>query len=371
MYSLLLSGSAPAVHPTAVSPAVGASQVTDSSTTPFLLTVEEGEQHAPNERDSATLQPLPSEGEQPLMDSLQAQFDYRKNLNTDRAEQLIPPDEGDIQAAPRWAVGRREPDNQALIGLQQPATERETPPQHHDKPAENQALYPDSLVAMLPFITPLEQPLAISPTPLHTDAGSPQVGGTMVGSSGSLAADTPATEPLALIVQPPVLPIPPLDVAGDMAVQKGQAQPQPTLTLPLSLSLGHDQTSYAQPLVTALTGHLNWQINQHFHSAELQLHPVELGAITIAIHVNNGAMQLHLSADTPTTQQLLQQTANELKESLTLSHGSQVEVDVSSQGHQQRRQSPQPENDNSVTANTLTFADPSGSTTDHSILVTL
>ena len=152
------------------------------------------------------------------------------------------------------------------------------------------------------------------------------------------------------------------------------ANPQPTaadqsvLTLPLTLT--RDQTGYAQPLVSALGEHLSWQITQQHQRVELQLHPAELGAMTITLHMNANTLQLHIHAEVPATQQLVQQTANELKESLTLSQGGQVAVDVSSQGHQQRRQAPQPQHPK-VSANHLSLTDTQASATDHSILITL
>jgi len=144
---------------------------------------------------------------------------------------------------------------------------------------------------------------------------------------------------------------------------------QDALTLPLTLN--RDQTGYAQPLVTALSGHITWQISQQQQSVELQLHPAELGAMTITLHMNASALQLHIHAEVPETQQLLQQTVNDLKESLTLSQGGQVAVDVSSQGHQQRRQAPQPQHSEVISANHLSVTDTQASATDHSILITL
>lgn len=151
---------------------------------------------------------------------------------------------------------------------------------------------------------------------------------------------------------------------------QAQATASPVTQL-FSLTVGHE--SQQQRLTSALGEHLQWQATQQIQSAEVRLHPAELGSIAITLHLESGKTVVHLSADMPDTLQLLQQTASDLKEKLVVTQGGQVQVDVSAQGDQQRRQAQreQQEKREVSMARKYQFSSAAVTSTDQSILMTL
>jgi len=324
----------------------------------FLLSPEEGESSTTSEVAAPIVDGLTAENAQPLMESLQAQLSYRQAIrqgqNSDRSVaeanplSLVDMPRADLVLSASKYRARSEPvtDDSAVTA---------------DAPHQSEQETGIAISSLFFFPPPIErsstgQSDQTSRPLLGTDSAAPPL---VVERT---LADVPPAEALNVVLPAAetVLTTPSASLkVGDPSM----------LTLPLTLN--RDQTGYAQPLVTALSGHIAWQITQHQQSVELQLHPAELGAMTITLHMNAGSLQLHIHAEVPETQQLVQQTANELKESLTLSQGGQVAVDVSSQGHQHRRQAPQPQNPKVISANHLSLTDTQASATDHSILITL
>ncbi len=163
-------------------------------------------------------------------------------------------------------------------------------------------------------------------------------------------------------------PVPPATVAAE---KQTQATASPVTQL-FSLSVGHEEPRQQQ-LTHALGEHLQWQVSQQIQSAEVRLHPAELGSIAITLHLESGKTAVHLSAEMPETQQLLQQTASDLKDKLVVTQGGQVQVDVSAQGDQQRRQAQreQQEKRGISVARKYSLASAAVAPTDPSILMTL
>lgn len=147
--------------------------------------------------------------------------------------------------------------------------------------------------------------------------------------------------------------------------------PLPTATFTQTLALAAGSTLQQQQLQTALGEHLQWQVNQQIQQANIQLHPAELGSITITLHLEPGKTVVHLAADVPATQQLLQQTTQDLKEKLVLNHNGAVQVDVSSQGDQQRRQAFRQQDDKQTISTATELNSDTSTVTDRSILMTL
>ncbi|MBT0718842.1 hypothetical protein HGT71_11330 [Rosenbergiella epipactidis] len=342
----LISPSAPVV-----SISEGSAQA-ESSAGSFLLSTAVADSLPRDTAGPVTENGLSAEKAQPLLDSLQAQFAYREanspRQSTDRLAsdtEMQPLASLPVLDLPLNTVKRRvsdEPvtrDNSTTTEAaltSEPLDEIAVPTLYFfPQPAEHSVTGQSEHTSQpLPSADGMPSALVVEHTPAEVSTAVPS-------SATAYTAHTPS-----------------LKTAG-----------QDALTLPLTLS--RDQTGYAQPLVTALSGHITWQLSQQQQSVELQLHPAELGAMTITLHMNASALQLHIHAEVPETQQLLQQTANDLKESLTLSQGGQVAVDVSSQGHQQRRQTPQPQHFEVISANHLSVTDTQASATDHSILITL
>ncbi|WP_241607468.1 flagellar hook-length control protein FliK [Rosenbergiella epipactidis] len=342
----LISPSAPVV-----SISEGSAQA-ESSAGSFLLSTAVADSLPRDTAGPVTENGLSAEKAQPLLDSLQAQFAYREangpRQSTDRLAletETQPLANLPVLDLPLNTVKRRVSDEPVTRGnsttteaalTSEPLDEIAVPTLYFfPQPAEHLVTGQSEHTSQpLPSADGMPSPLVVEHTPAEVSTAVPS-------SATAYTAHTPS-----------------LKTAG-----------QDALTLPLTLS--RDQTGYAQPLVTALSGHITWQLSQQQQSVELQLHPAELGAMTITLHMNASALQLHIHAEVPETQQLLQQTANDLKESLTLSQGGQVAVDVSSQGHQQRRQTPQPQHFEVISANHLSVTDTQASATDHSILITL
>lgn len=323
----------------------------DSSTASFLLAPVVADSLSFSEAAPVTESALSTEEAQPLLDNLQAQFSYREANGQRQSEVGLathtdsqPFAENSVLGLPLNTVKRRVNDER-VEGDSSTTTE---------VPLASEQVDQTVVLNFFFFPPPVERPETG-----QSDLNSPPLLSAEGMTSPMLVEQTPtdtltASSSGTLFTTHSLLP----KNAG-----------QDVLTLPLTLS--RDQTGYAQPLVTALSDHITWQISQHQQSVELQLHPAELGAMTITLHMNAGGLQLHIHAELPETQQLVQQTANELKENLTLNQGGQVEVDVSSQGHQQRRQTPQPQSSKVIAANNSSVTDTQASATDHSILITL
>ena len=224
--------------------------------------------------------------------------------------------------------------------------------------------------------------------PHHTDpAVTASVASPLAALMPSTVSDTPEPAPVkdaeAAIASPtdssllPVFhrldehaagPEPAVPVAAE---KPAQATASPATQL-FSLSVGHEDPRQQQ-LTRALGEHLQWQVSQQIQSAEVRLHPAELGSIAITLHLEPGKTAVHLSAEIPETQQLLQQTASDLKEKLVVTQGGQVQVDVSAQGDQQRRQArrEQQEKRGISVAGNYSFSAAAEAPTDQSILMTL
>ncbi len=363
MTTLPLSLSIPSVTRVTLSGQFGSTSATDEpAATPFQL---ENSDAAP----TTSSQPSPPEPSrltaadaQPLIDSFQAQFAYQGDSKPLPINHVLPQSVGEGQAVPLFVL----PGTMMPIQTRVTATGQQEPvAQGASKSVEKRQREDtdgQALVNLLTFIPPLDPPLVS----LYDSASGARGQAETNQTTSVITLDPPTMIDPGLQEQPSMLVTTPSLASVDATLKASQP-----LAPTLSLSLEHDQRGYAQPLVSALNGHVTWQLTQQLQSAELHLHPAELGALTVNIHINNGSLQLHISADTPETQQLLHQTANDLKESLTLSQGGQVEVDVSSQGHQQRRQAAQPDNPELPLVNHFAFSDTEASATDHSILITL
>ena len=363
MTTLPLSLSIPSMTRATPSAQFGSTSATDeSASTPFQLGSSDAVPTTPTQPLPAEPTPLTAADAQPLLDSFQAQFAYQGESKPLPVNQVSPQPVGDGQGVPLLVLPGTMMPIQAratATGQQEPVAQGAS--QSVDK-RQREGNDGQALLNLLAFIPPLDQPRVS----LYDSASGAKGQADTSQTTSVITLDPPVMVDLGRQEQPSMLvTTPPL--ASVDATQKASQPLAPTL----SLSLEHDQHGYAQPLVSALNGHVTWQLTQQLQSAELHLHPAELGTLTVNIHINNGSLQLHISADTPETQQLLHQTANDLKESLTLSQGGQVEVDVSSQGHQQRRQAAQPENPELPLVNHFAFSDTEAPSTDHSILITL
>ncbi|WP_024911185.1 flagellar hook-length control protein FliK [Chania multitudinisentens] len=111
-----------------------------------------------------------------------------------------------------------------------------------------------------------------------------------------------------------------------------------------SLKLNVNDANWAQQLQNALGERLQMQVREQTQHATIRLDPPEMGKLNISLHIENGRMQVQLNASHADVYRALQQTSNELRQSLMEQNFVQVNVQVSSQSRQQQgKDAPYPE----------------------------
>ena len=169
--------------------------------------------------------------------------------------------------------------------------------------------------------------------------------------SGALQPMTAAPAPLAVAVPEPVAePAKPLaaEVVKTLAeVLPAAAQPaatgqtfstvmdKQTVHLP-PVKLDADEAKWAQQLHSALNDRLQIQVKNQVQHATIRLDPPEMGKVDISLHIENGRMQVQISASNSETVRALQQISHELRQTLTEQNVVQVNVQVSTQSGQQQ-----------------------------------
>ena len=117
------------------------------------------------------------------------------------------------------------------------------------------------------------------------------------------------------------------------------------------------------------------QVRNQVQHATIRLDPPEMGKVDISLQIENGRMQVHISASNGETYRSLQQISNELRQSLTEQNFVQVNVQVSSQSgqHQQRQQQSGSAQEANPMAGAVIDADDGFTTADHddSVLLTV
>ncbi|MBT9427256.1 MULTISPECIES: flagellar hook-length control protein FliK [Enterobacter] len=174
---------------------------------------------------------------------------------------------------------------------------------------------------------PAISPLKVMPQPLTLHATS---------AAALEAVTPPALEP----VKPMVTLLP---TAGQPATVQtfSTMMDKQTVNLP-PVRLDADEAKWAQQLHSALNDRLQLQVRNQVQHATIRLDPPEMGKVDISLQIENGRMQVHITASNGETYRALQQISNELRQSLTEQNFVQVNVQVSSQsGQQQGQRAPQ------------------------------
>ncbi|MFN1130986.1 flagellar hook-length control protein FliK [Lelliottia nimipressuralis] len=182
------------------------------------------------------------------------------------------------------------------------------------------------------------------------------------------------TKPLAAEVVKTLADVLP---AAGQPVASGQtfstAMEKQTVHLP-PVKLDADETKWAQQLHSALNDRLQIQVKNQVQHATIRLDPPEMGKVDISLQIENGRMQVHISASNSETVRALQQISNELRQSLTEQNVVQVNVQVSTQsGQQQGRGQQLPSQADRPEAGAEIAAEDAHSTdgTDDSVLLTV
>jgi len=97
-----------------------------------------------------------------------------------------------------------------------------------------------------------------------------------------------------------------------------------------------EDSRWSQQLQSALGDRLQIQVKNHIQHATIRLDPPDMGKIDIALQVDNGRVQVQINASHAEVYRALQQTSNDLRQSLTEQNFVQVNVQVSSQSGQQQ-----------------------------------
>lgn len=113
-----------------------------------------------------------------------------------------------------------------------------------------------------------------------------------------------------------------------------------TPSLPATtLKMDSEPSRWSEQLQSALGERLQVQVKQQIQHATIRLDPPDMGKIDIAMQIDSGRVQVQINASHAEVYRALQQTSNELRQSLTEQNFVQVNVQVSSQsgGQQQGR----------------------------------
>lgn len=97
-----------------------------------------------------------------------------------------------------------------------------------------------------------------------------------------------------------------------------------------------EDNRWSQQLQSALGDRLQIQVKNQIQHATIRLDPPDMGKIDISLQVDNGRVQVQINASHAEVYRALQQTSNDLRQSLTEQNFIQVNVQVSSQSGQQQ-----------------------------------
>lgn len=183
---------------------------------------------------------------------------------------------------------------------------------------------------------PTQQPL----TPLTQPA--PQSAGVDAVPAATVAhvVSQPATADLTQVM--PVATSTPASASPSPAPSVGAAVTS-TPSLPATtLKMDPEPSRWSEQLQSALGERLQVQVKQQIQHATIRLDPPDMGKIDIAMQIDSGRVQVQINASHAEVYRALQQTSNELRQSLTEQNFVQVNVQVSSQsgGQQQGRGHP-------------------------------
>lgn len=109
---------------------------------------------------------------------------------------------------------------------------------------------------------------------------------------------------------------------------------------PVKLNIA--EPHWAQQLNLALGERLQLQMKDQIQHATIRLDPPEMGKIDISMHAENGRLQVTISASQSEVYRALQQTSNDLRQSLTGQNFMQVNVQIAPDAGQRERDEHRP-----------------------------
>lgn len=192
------------------------------------------------------------------------------------------------------------------------------------------------------------------------------------------AAETPvSTQPVSPALTAALTPVTPVAVPtldGHHSVSSTTTATAAPVTT--TLKMDPEPSRWSEQLQSALGDRLQVQVKQQIQHATIRLDPPDMGKIDISMQVDNGRVQVQINASNAEVYRTLQQTSNDLRQSLTEQNFVQVNVQVSSQsgGQQQGRGQPFTEQHNAIQAGAELAAEASATQDfrrDNSVLLTV
>lgn len=192
------------------------------------------------------------------------------------------------------------------------------------------------------------------------------------------AETLPAAQPISPTLMAALTPVAPMTT---QPLESGQSLTPATVTpgaapVTSTLKMDPEPSRWSEQLQSALGERLQVQVKQQIQHATIRLDPPDMGKIDISMQVDNGRVQVQINASHAEVYRALQQTSNDLRQSLTEQNFVQVNVQVSSQsgGQQQGRGQQFTEQRNAIQAGAELAANASAtedSRRDDSVLLTV
>lgn len=227
------------------------------------------------------------------------------------------------------------------------------------------------LAAAQPQLLGMAQPQ--QPQGLRTSAPGPAAAPVAMEPASGTQPGAQPVPPTLMAAMTPVAPVTPQAPEGAPAAVSTPADPSAPAS---TLKMDAEPSRWSEQLHRALGDRLQVQVKEQIQHATIRLDPPEMGKIDIAMQVDNGRVQVQINASHAEVYRALQQTSNDLRQSLTEQNFVQVNVQISSQsGGQQRGREPRfTWEENAIQAG-ATFADDTSATRDRredgSVLLTV
>lgn len=156
----------------------------------------------------------------------------------------------------------------------------------------------------------------------------------------SAANILPGSQPIAPTLMTAMTPVAPLPTQALDTGNTSTSVTTPSSVPVTTLKMDPEPSRWSEQLHSALGDRLQVQVKQQIQHATIRLDPPDMGKIDISMQVDNGRVQVQINASHAEVYRALQQTSNDLRQSLTEQNFVQVNVQVSSQsgGQQQGKE---------------------------------
>lgn len=219
--------------------------------------------------------------------------------------------------------------------------------------------------------------MGLAPSLLQQNLAAP-TGANPIGVNvaDSAVNSLPTSQPVAPTLMTAMTPVTPMATQTTDAIQpSGVVTSSPSVPTS-TLKMDPEPSRWSEQLQTALGERLQVQVKNQIQHATIRLDPPDMGKIDISMQVDNGRVQVQINASHADVYRALQQTSNDLRQSLTEQNFVQVNVQVSSQsgGQQQGKGQQFAEQHNAIQAGAEIAANASASQdrqADDSVLMTV